>query len=62
MIDSALLSLTLRRHAADDATGLVGAALTSVTALSISAQRLARKNERARLEPAQKRETQRQRR
>jgi len=27
-----LLSLTLRRYAADGATGLVGAALTSVTA------------------------------
>jgi hypothetical protein len=30
MIDSALLSLTLRRYAADGATGLVGAALISV--------------------------------
>jgi hypothetical protein len=48
-------STTRARAAADGATGLVGAALTSVTALSISAQRLARKNERARLEPAQKR-------
>jgi hypothetical protein len=43
MIDSALLSLTLRRYAADGATGQAGAALTSVMALSISAQRLARK-------------------
>ena len=37
-------SLTLRRYAAghaDGAAGLVGAALTSVTALSISEQRLA---------------------
>ena len=41
MIDSALSSLTLRRYAADGAIGLVEAALTSVTALSISAQRLA---------------------
>jgi len=37
MIDSALLSLILRRYAADGATGLVGAALTSETTLSISA-------------------------
>jgi hypothetical protein len=47
-------STTRAWAAADGATGLVGAALTSVTALSISAQRLARKNERPRLEPAQK--------
>jgi hypothetical protein len=46
-------STTRAWAAADGATGLV--ALTSVTALSISAQRLARKKERARLEPAQKR-------
>jgi len=54
MIDSALLSLILRRYAADGATGLVGAALTSETTLSISAAAMVRKNERARLEPAQK--------
>jgi len=54
VIDSALLSLILRRYAADGATGLVGAALTSETTLSISAAAMVRKNERARLEPAQK--------
>jgi hypothetical protein len=37
MIDSVLLSLILRSYAADGATGLVGAALTSETTLSISA-------------------------
>jgi len=56
--DPTVSSLTLRRYGAghaDGAASLVGAALTSVTALSVSAAAAGLKNERARVEPAPKR-------
>src|SRR5215469_2140658 len=56
--DPTVSSLTLRRYGAghaDGAASLVGAALTSVAALSVSAAAVGLKNERARVEPAPKR-------